>query len=305
MNRDRGVVLINALVVVLVITSVAAALLARSEASRVRADLVRGTEQIGLHLDAMEDFVTIVLAPVGRDGGVVHPDQPWNTEPLGYEIGAGRVSGRLADLQGRLNVNWLAGAEDPYVDETFRLLFQEIDLSPALVGEIREFLAPGGPRDLPRYLRASPPAAPPGGPLRLLDELKILRSLQPGEFEVLSRHVAALPVTEQLNLNTAPLPVLRAALHPLPPEVRAEFTPPLRKDPIRSIAELRDMTIAILRTEDVDELPFRRFTVSSRFFLADLTAELDGDTAARRVRLHRTTMNGVEPIVTHRWALRD
>ena len=65
------------------------------------------------------------------------------------------------------------------------------------------------------------------------------------------------------------------------------------------------MTIRILETEDVDELPFRKFTVSSRWFRADLTAAMDGRTATRRVIFSREKVDDPEPSVVYRWALRD
>ncbi len=305
MRSQRGVVLINALVVVLVIASVTAALLARSEAARSRAASTQNAQQIAFHLDAMEDLAAMILAPVGLSGAVVHPGDPWAVQTHVYDIGAGQVRGELADLQGRLNINWLAAGENAYVDETFRRLFVAIDLPAGLVAEIRAFLAPGGPRDLPRYLRAPVPTEPRGGPLNVLDELKLLRTLEPGAFDILARYTTALPPDTQLNLNTAPMEVLRAALHPLPTEVQVEYTRIDRDGPIDSVTEVRNMTIEILETEAIEGLPFDRFTVSSQWFQADLAAELNGQIAARRVILRRFPFNAPEPSVRARWSLRD
>lgn len=304
MRAERGMVLINALVVVLVIAGVAAGLLTRSEAARTRAGSVVTAQQIGFHLDAAEGLIAKLLADAGYKGQVVHDEQAWAADTHLYRIGDGQVRFAIADMQGKLNVNWLAG-EDPFAEEAFRRLFAELRLSPGLLEEIRDFLAPQGPRSLPTYLRRDMPVQPRGGPVALLEELRDVRGMDREAFETLSRHVTALPVEDRLNLNTAGLPVLRAVLFPFPSEVRAEVLQPGREGPIEHLKELRDLTIAILETEDLSDLPFRHFTLSSAWFQADIAVELDGRTDMRRAILHRERIDVPEPHVAYRWALRD
>ena len=61
MKRDSGIVLINALVIVLAIAAIAAALLTRAEGARVRAMDAQGAQQLALYLDGIELLVPALL----------------------------------------------------------------------------------------------------------------------------------------------------------------------------------------------------------------------------------------------------
>lgn len=305
MRRDRGVVLINALVIVLVIASVAAALLTRAESARQRATRAQAAEQLDLYLDAAEALLPALLDSAVTGDGVVHRAQEWARGGRVFEIDRGLVSVELADLQGRLNVNWLSRSDDAYAQDTFARLFDAVDLPRSLLREIGEFVSPGGPRNINAYLRRDPAVQPRGGAVAVLDELKLAEGMTPERFAVLARHVAALPFDTPLNLNTASEPVLRAALAPLPAEQVTELLDALRRGHLESRSAIRNRTIELLETEDVDHLPFERITVGSVWFEARLAAELDGRTAVRRVIVQRDPGQGEAVRVRFRWAEYD
>ena len=305
MRNDRGIVLLNALIVVLVLALVSAALLTRSGAAMMRAVSVQDAERLDHHLDAAENLVQMLLAEAGRDGQIVHPGQEWAAETHVYRIGDGQIRIRITDLQGRMNVNWLAGSEDEMVEDAFTRLFQQIDLPLPLLDELRDYLAPGGPRSLPTYLRRSFPVQPRGGPAPTLEALRIVNGFDATSFATLSDYAAALPWDSRVNLNPAPPAVLEALLAPFPADVRTEFLRPDRDGPIEHLKELRDLTIEVLETEDLSDLPLDRMTVTSRWFAADIHAEHEGRTASRRVILHRVDLDDAQPRVFLRWALPD
>ncbi|WP_425052955.1 type II secretion system minor pseudopilin GspK [Psychromarinibacter sp. S121] len=305
MRNDRGMVLLNALIVVLVLASVSAALLTRSGAAMMRAASVQDAEQLDHHLDAAESLVRLLLADTGRNGQIVHTRQDWAAGDHLYRIGDGQVRIRITDLQGRMNVNWLAGAEDALVEGAFAELFRRIDLPLALLDEIRDYLAPGGPRSLPVYLRRSFPVQPRGGAASTIEDLRLVNGFDATAFATLSDNAAALPWDTRVNVNTAPAAVLEALLAPFPAEVRTEFLRPDREGPVEHMKELRDLAIAVLETEDLSGLPLDRMTVSSSWFAADIHAEHEGRVASRRVILHRERLDDVRPSVVYRWALPD
>ncbi len=305
MRRERGIVLISALVVVLVIASVAAALLARAGTARMRAEGAQQAATLAARLDAAQALAVLLAAADPADEGGVHMGQAWAAGPHVYPIDAGRIRIVMSDMQGRMNVNWLAGNPDPFAVEAFRRLFAEIDLPPALLDAIRDFLDPAGPRSLPAYLRRAEPLQPRGGPVQILDELRAVAGMDAAAFDLLETYVTALPRDTAVNLNTAPPPVLRAMLHPFPAELQAEYARPRRDDPIGHLRELRDMTVAVLETEDLGDLPVDMLGVSSIWFSADLYAEHEGRIAARRAILRREVGDGVPPSVVHRWTLPD
>ncbi|MDJ0630533.1 MAG: type II secretion system minor pseudopilin GspK [Rhodobacter sp.] len=305
MREDRGAVLINALVIVLVISSVAAALLTRAESARLRTAGTQAAGQLDLYLDAAEALLPALLQSAGPDGTAVHRGQDWAQVGRVYDIDRGRVTVELADLQGRLNVNWLSRADDAYAQDSFARLFDAIDLPRSLLREITDFVSPGGPRNINPYLRRDPPVQPRGGPVAVLAELRLVEGMTPDRFAVLQRHVSAIPFDKLLNLNTASVPVLRAALAPFPEEQVTELIETLRTGYLESRSEIRNRTIELLETEDVDHLPFDRITIAGNWFEARLTAELDGNAAVRRVTLERDEADRETTRVAYRWAEYD
>lgn len=278
---SRGFVLINALVVVLTISAVATAMLLRTESLRVSAENSRTATQLSLYLDSAEHLVPQLLTPVA-EAGVADLTQAWAQPRHSYPIDRGRVQIDLSDLQSRLNLNWLRRGDDATL-ALFSTVFNDIGVAQARV------------QDIERFLRSTHNIA-------TVDQLAAAPGLTKGDLSRLAPFLAALPNDSRINLNTAPDPVLRAALHPFPPEI-LRFVEDTR--PLLSLGQLRRETQELLETEDVDHLPFDRLTVSSTWFQADLLAQLDGQTARRRVifALDPTTERPIT--VAYRWVVFD
>jgi general secretion pathway protein K len=287
--------LINALVVVLAIAAIAAALLTRSEAARMRLQAGQNAGQLALYLDAGERLVPQLLREVVADG-LAHPGQDW-ARAHSFPIDRGTVRIQITDLQGRLNVNWLL-ASDPYVTETFNAA----NLPQALVLEIADFVSPSGPRGA-GYLRRVPPVWPRGGPMAVRDDLLEVDGVTPALFKRLTPYLSALPRNTRINLNTAPEAVKRAVLQPVPAEIAADIVQSTA--PLQSISEIRRRASILLETEDLDALQLERMTTTSAWFRADLSAELNGHTQ-RRVAIFVIEPVNEDPVRrAYRWAVYD
>ncbi|KMW59440.1 General secretion pathway protein K [Candidatus Rhodobacter oscarellae] len=283
MTRDRGAVLINALVVVLAIAAVAAAMLTRSESARIRGAGASQAAQLSLYLDGAERLLPALLADV-TDNPIAHSGQSWAKGPHRFPIDRGRVAISLVDLQGRLNVNWLT-RDDDYARDVFRATFTELGLRPALVNALAIFVAQRGPA-------------------MTVDDLRAVPGIATGEFAAMRSSLSALPVDTRLNLNTASDAVKRAAIAPLPPELITEIMQ--RQTPIQSTSELRKRAEELLGTEELDHLPFdTRLTVGSMWFRADIRADL-GDLHLRRaliIQIDTTAETPTRRVL--RWAVYD
>lgn len=300
MTRDRGTILINALVVVLTIAAISAALLARSEAARVRGSGAQTADQLELYLDAGERLVPQLLREV-INGALAEPGQDW-AKPHRFPIDRGSVTIGITDLQGRLNVNWLLNSDDPFIEEMFQTVFQDLDLPQSLLLEITDFLSPSGPRGA-GYLNRAPPIWPRGGAARALEDLRAVDGLTAEHYRILRAHFSAVPSETRLNLNTAPEPILKAAIARLPSEVQSEVLQ--RNGPIQDISELRRRTIEILETEEIEDLQLDRLSTASTWFRAVLMAELEGRSMTR-VAIFQIVPGNPNPVQRrYRWAIYD
>ena len=279
MRHQAGTVLINALVIVLAISAIAAALLTRAETARVRAGAAQGAAQLAMYLDGGQELVPGLLDEVA-EGGAVHDGQTWARGDLAVPIDRGAVAVRLTDLQGRLNVNWLR-LGDPYFEDLFGQVFEGLGVPRSLVAELSGYVSDSGPGTLSAYLRRDPPVLPRGGPAVTVDQLSEVQGMTPAHFATLRPVLAALPTDTKLNLNTAPDAVLRAAVQPLPAELAAEIL--ASEEPFESMSPLRQRAMQLLETEEIDHLPLRYFNVGSSWFRAALVAELDGAVQRREV----------------------
>lgn len=303
MRADRGAVLINALVLVVVIAAIAAALMTRAESARRRGADAQIAGQLSLYLDGGQGLAPRLLQDQA-DGGAVHPDQSWATEKFDYDIDRGVVSVRLHDLQRGINVNWLVNGDDD-VRAVFADLFNQLGVPGSLALAIADFVQPGGPDAMDTYLSRSPPERPRGGAIAVLPQLRAVAGMTDEYYRRLEPHLAALPTEARVNLNTASPQVRRAMLAAFPPELVSDTLADLDEAPMDSLSPMRNRLIEILGTEDVDDYPFERIGFSSDWFGARLTARLDGQTRRREVVLQRFFEPAPGFRVIHRWAEHD
>lgn len=290
MTGEKGIVLLQALVIVLAMAAGATALLARGSDRLATASAAQSVETRRMALDALTDLAIRHLAAAGRDGAPVHTWQDWAAPHAAVNLEQGTGTIAVVDLQGLFNINWLARPSDAYAVAVADQLFASLDLPHDLLGAIRKRLAPSDTKT-------------EGTPVARLDDLRGLPEMTDAAFARLRSHAAALPLDARLNLNTAPPEVLRAALHPFPRVIRDRALRALRRAPISHLSDLRNDTIAHLGTETIDHLPFNRFSLSSHWFQAELRYSGPQGAGARRVVLHRRAATDLTPSVALRWDL--
>ena len=305
-RRGRGFVLVNALVLVAALAAAAALLLARAEAGRARLGAGLEAAQLKLNLDAFEALAATLLA---RDTGAVdHAGEAWARPVDPVPLARGTVAGKITDLQGRFNINWLADPSDTTAQAAFDRLAERLGVPAAAGTAIRAALAPDGPPDPAAWLRLTPPETPVGGALLMRDQLARIPGLSPRALDRLTPFVTALPADSTLNVNTAAPEVLAAFLPHLPPAALARLLRDRPRDPWRSIEAFQAAAgLAQADTEeeetdapDAATLPAERLSVGSSWFRAEITATLAGRQVHRSTVLHR---RGAPATVTPAWRL--
>ncbi|MGH8799447.1 MAG: type II secretion system minor pseudopilin GspK [Casimicrobiaceae bacterium] len=233
-------------------------------------------------------------------GGIVHLGQPWALKLPALPLENGSIGGYIVDVQGRININNLAGvpAAPGPTYAALQRLFAALALPPSLLNAIADWVdaddrvaEPGGAEDA-WYLGQTPPGLAADAPVRRVGELLAVRGADPALLSRLLPFLSALDAPTAVNVNTAPPEVLAAVVNGLDAAGAATLVAARAKAPFSSVADFRgrlprpDLT--------VDE---RLLDVRSDWFEVSIEAR-QGDTVARaRALLRRAAVANVWPMV--------
>lgn len=278
---SRGFVLVNALVMVAALSVVALALLSRAEDGRLQVLAMSQAVQLELNLDAYE---ALARAQLDADrAGVDHMREAWAREDNDLPLERGRVAGRMRDLQGRFNLNWLTNPEDEASRAAFDQLLLQLGVASNVGEAIVAQLEPGGSSS-PRSARATGVAEdPPGGAVLMLDQLTIpVRAM-----ERLDPHVTVLPGESQLNVNTTTRQVLASFLPGANVAALDALLSQRRTEPFLSVDDFIARAVETLGAEQASEIDRERISVGSDWFEVEISAILEGREATRLVVIRR------------------
>ncbi len=281
-TRHCGAALITAMLTVSLVAGLAATALGH-QWRNVEVESAEKTRSQALWvLTGALDWARLILREDGRSGGADHLAEPWaipleearistflaadkttTDEDLMQQV---FLSGRIHDLQGRLNVyNLVEGSRVSEPDQrAFLKLFQLLGLPPAELALLTDNLR------LARDTRseAGPDSQVPLLPQRL-DQLVGL-GLTPASLARLRPYVTLLPLRTTVNVNTASAPVLFASI-PTLDLAQAERIAGLRQ--ISHFRTLADVSKVV--SEVSGQLTESQHGVSSRFF--EVTGRLRQD----------------------------
>ena len=236
MRTERGVAVVTAVLVVAVAASAAAYMLAQQSATLNQTALVASRAQADQYAQAGLDWARGVLAEDARSGPVDSLAEPWARPLAGLPVERAVVSGAIADLQGRFNLNNLAkdGRRSEADVKILVRLLESLGLDPALADAVvdwvdadQEVSGNGGAEDS-YYLSLPQPRRAANRPIAQVEELYAIRGFDAAAVAKLRPYVTALPSRTTVNANTAPAMVLGAIL------------PELSRDEIRALVASRD-----------------------------------------------------------------
>ena len=233
-QHSRGVALITALLVVALVTIIAVGMAARQQVDIRRAGNILDGDQAYLFTLGVESWAQGVLAQDFRDGqtkNIVSDtlNEDWATALPPIEVAGGKVAGKVADLQGRFNLNnlWVNNAVSPPDLLVFQRLLSNLHLDPDLAQAVIDWIdvnvdqMPNGAEDLD-YLDRKPPYRTANAAMVSPSELALVKGFTPEIVKALEPYVTALPLRAALgtndplpkatpiNVNTAAAPVLAA-----------------------------------------------------------------------------------------------
>lgn len=236
---QRGVALIQAMLVVALATSIAVAMVSRQQFDIRRTGNLLQAEQAGLYAEGVEAWAAQVLRRDREDNQVDHEKEEWATSLLPVPVEGGSIGGHIEDLQGRFNLNSLVvgGKAEPKAMERFRrliaalrdaaMLNDQAELAQRLVPQLAVVVAdwldpdqepayPGGAED-DNYMSRDHPYRSGNGLMVSPSELLLLEGVDAEVYAALRPYVTTLPVETKLNVNTASAPVLMSLAKDLSP----------------------------------------------------------------------------------------
>jgi len=220
-NRQKGVALVTALLVVSLATVAAVAMAARFQVDLRRTGNLLNGEQAYAYAVAAESWAYVILRRDRKESEHDSLDEDWSTALPPIPVEGGFVNGHVEDLQGRFNVNNLVGNSgkvDTVQMDYYKRLLEVLGLEAALAPALQDWIDadidatfPDGAED-DEYLRADVPYRAANRPLVDISELRLVKGYTPEVLAVLEPHVTALPAATVINVNTA-TPVVLQALH--------------------------------------------------------------------------------------------
>lgn len=306
MRGDRGIALLNALIMVAAIAAIAVGLMLSAQRSRERSTYLQISQQAALHLDAAEYLLDPILhADFQRDPGLDHLSEGWAREGLEAEIDRATLTGRLSDLQGRFNVNSLSNTSDGAAALAFDRLLRRLGLPVALGPEIAGFVQPRGPVRAADYADRPVPVRTGAGAVDRIEALRLVRGMTEAHYTRLAPFVAALPPGTPLNVNTALPEVLGAVLPAANPADIARLVATRETAPFQSGAEFEARAVEMIHPRVIAQaqIPAGGLSVGTNWFEARFDLVLDGRRQSRILIVERAPLDGAAYVAHRRMIL--
>ncbi len=288
-NRQKGVALLGALATLALATLLAYAMLSQGQIAAARSAAGARNDQVQLLAEGLYDYALEALAQDGAANAFDHYNEAWAVALPELPIERGALSGRLRDLNGRLNLNsvWQAGARNQVAIRRFERLLTVLELDVRIAQHIADAIDPdqlsqGGSED-PDYAKVARRA--PNRYLSDVSELRNIDGIDAKAYALLAPHVSALPADATLNINTASVPVLMSLSNGFAEELASRVW---QKGKARYgnvsewVVELDQAGLRISPDEQKD------LSVQSSYFSALARVKLDGIDHYSQATLRRT-----------------
>lgn len=307
--RQRGVALLIALLAVALAVILIASLLDRGELALARTRNALRGEQAIAYMEGLEAYAAQVLQrDRDENPGLDTFSDSWAVPLPPQEVPGGRISARMSDLNGCLNLNNLAGGQPAVWRKRMQNLLVALQLDPSLTGAIVDWVdangsidAEGGAEDN-AYLAQPIPYRTANRVFAHVSELRLVRGVSGEVYTRLAPEVCALPPGTSINLNTASTAVLMS----LDSRMTAVLAERIRQNR-QARWENVNQALDEVKRQGVDIIPSDRvgLGVTSSYFLARGEITLDDVPFAFSSVIERvtgTTRGGIHVLARSRGA---
>ena len=215
-NRQQGVALITAVLIVALVTTIAVAMASRQQLDIRRSANVFDGDQTWLVVLGGEDYARNVLVEDGKNSSDDTLDENW-AQPVQFPFEQMMLSGQVEDMQGRFNLNNLldgSGNVDPLALLRFERLLRLFDLDTAIAQAVVDWLdkdidsKPNGGAEDDYYMQLQPGYRAANRLMVSASELRLVNGVTAEAYEKLAPYIVALPGSTEININTASAAVL-------------------------------------------------------------------------------------------------
>lgn len=285
-QRERGVALLTAMLIVALAAIIGAGLLSQMNLALHRSANIWQSEQAWWYAVGIENWLGKLLRLDAEHTDIDSLEEPW-AEPVDYlPLDGGALQGRVLDLQGRFNLNNLGSGDVQAAQAHLQRLIGRVgdtDLMTArtVAASVRDWIdsdinptLPDGAED-DYYLGLNPAYRTGNTPLASVSELRLVKGMTPALYAALAPYLSALPAGTPINVNTAPAAVLATLAEDLGPGAGEALLEARAEEPWKSVgAFLQEPALA------GREIEANRLAVTTGYFLA--TGQITVDRAQVR-----------------------
>ncbi len=275
-NRQQGVALITAVLIVALVTTIAVAMASRQQLDIRRSANVFDGDQTWLVVLGGEDYARNVLVEDGKNSSDDSLDENW-AQPVQFPFEQMMLSGQVEDMQGRFNLNNLVDADGkPTVDvQRFERLLKLFDLDTAIAQAVVDWLdkdidsKPNGGAEDDYYMQLQPGYRAANRLMVSASELRLVNGVTAEAYEKLAPYIVALPKPTPININTASAAVLAIVADNMTLADGESLLAARDKTGFGSIAAFAQKDAKVAGISDVG------LSLNSDYFLLNAIAEFD------------------------------
>jgi general secretion pathway protein K len=306
MNKQQGVALITAVLIVALVTATAVAMASRQQVDISRSANIFDDDSAYLFALGAEDYARNVLEwDITRNGSTTDTlGEDWAQE-VAVPVEGAMLTGSMEDMQGRINLNSLfddKGKPNAVMVKRFQRLLKLLNLEPEIADAVLDWIDSDiDPRPIngaedDYYMLQTPPYRAANTRMSSSSELVLVKGVDYAAYQALAPFVTALPeITTAINVNTAPATVL-ATLADTLTVADGEALVEARGD--EGFATIKDFTgQSLLSNHQIDDT---FLDVKSSYFLMNAEAEFDQSTSRLHSLLARNKTGGVSVVMRSR-----
>lgn len=211
-QRQRGVALLVALLVVALAVILIAALLDRGELALARTRNVLRSEQAEAYAQGLEIYAAQILLTTAAGQEPDTNASPWALPLPSQPVPGGTITATMHDMNGCFNLNNLAtlgGNPSTWGPLFANLLKARGIIDPALPIAVQDWLSGAAYSGDDNYYLAQPvPYRPAHRAFAHVSELRLVRGFNGDVYAKVAPYLCALPAGTKINVNTASVPVL-------------------------------------------------------------------------------------------------